>query len=153
MSETSNIVTANPCTPCASRAAWDFRSPTTTFGSSTSKPEQSICRWASRASSSVRGPTVMKEYWNNPEETAKTLRDGWLYTGDIAYLDTDGHVFIVDRKKDMILSSGFNVYPREIDELMYTHPKVLQACSFGIPRPPSVARASNWLWYSSPARR
>ena len=77
----------------------------------------------------------MREYWNNPEETAKVLRDGWLSTGDIGYMDSDGHVFIVDRKKDMVLSSGFNVYPREIDELMFTHPKVLQACSFGIPDP------------------
>ena len=67
-------------------------------------------------------------------------------------MDEDGHIFIVDRKKDMILSSGFNVYPREIDELMYTHPKVLQACSFGIPDE-KRGRASNSHWCSSPARR
>ena len=108
MSETSNIVTANPCTPCASRAAWD-RFPTTMFGSSTSKPEPSICRWASRASSSARahGDGVLEQPGGDGEDAARR----WLYTGDIAYLDTDGHVFIVDRKKDMILSSGFNVYP------------------------------------------
>lgn len=83
----------------------------------------------------AKGPTIMSGYWNNPEETANVMRDGWLYTGDIGYIDHDGHVFIVDRKKDMVLASGFNVYPREIDEIMYTHPKVLQACAFGIPDP------------------
>ncbi len=81
----------------------------------------------------ARGPTLMREYWNKPEETAQAVRDGWLYTGDIGRFDEEGHLFIVDRKKDMILCSGFNVYPREIDELLHTHPKVLRACSFGIP--------------------
>ncbi|MEJ5362487.1 MAG: long-chain fatty acid--CoA ligase [Spirochaetota bacterium] len=81
----------------------------------------------------AKGPTIMSEYWQNEKETAIALRDGWLYTGDIAYMDEDGYIFIVDRKKDMILSSGFNVYPREIDEVMYTHPKVLRACAVGIP--------------------
>ena len=135
MSETSNIVTANPLHTVRKPGGVGLPFPdndvrivdleTGTVDMPPGEPGELICK----------GPTVMREYWNNPEETAKTLRDGWLYTGDIAYLDTDGHVFIVDRKKDMILSSGFNVYPREIDELMYTHPKVLQACSFGIPDP------------------
>lgn len=75
----------------------------------------------------------MSEYWQKPEETALAIRDGWFYTGDIGYIDSDGHVFIVDRKKDMIISSGFNVYPRDIDELMHTHPRVLRACAFGVP--------------------
>ncbi len=83
----------------------------------------------------AKGPTIMSGYWNNPEETANVFRDGWLYTGDIGYMDEDGHVFIVDRVKDLVLASGFNVYPREIDELMYTHPKVLQACAYGVPDP------------------
>lgn len=81
----------------------------------------------------AKGPTVMSEYWQNEKETAIALREGWLYTGDIAYMDEDGYIFIVDRKKDMILSSGFNVYPREIDEVMYTNPKVLRACAIGVP--------------------
>jgi len=72
-------------------------------------------------------------YWNNPEETAAILRDGWLYTGDIAYMDKDGYFFIVDRKKDVLLCSGFSVYPREIDEVLYTHPAVLEACTIGVP--------------------
>jgi long-chain acyl-CoA synthetase len=83
----------------------------------------------------ARSPTIMSGYWNNPAETAIALRDGWLYTGDIAYMDEDGFIFIVDRKKDLILSSGFNVYPREVDELLYAHPKVLQACTIGVPDP------------------
>lgn len=81
----------------------------------------------------VKGPQVMKGYWNMEEESAETLRDGWLYTGDIAYMDADGYVFIVDRKKDMIISGGYNVYPREIDEVLYEHPKIADAVSIGVP--------------------
>ena len=80
-----------------------------------------------------RGPQFIKEYWNNPEETAKTIRDGWLYTGDIVKIDEEGFVFIMDRKKDMIIVSGFNVYPRDVDEVLYDHPKVVEACTIGVP--------------------
>lgn len=80
----------------------------------------------------IKGPTVMKGYWNNPEETANQLRDGWLYTGDIAVQDEDGYYFIVDRKKDMIIAGGFNIYPREIDEVLHQHPKIAQAISVGV---------------------
>jgi long-chain acyl-CoA synthetase len=83
----------------------------------------------------AKGPQIMKAYWKNPEETANAIRDGWLYTGDIATMDEDGYITIVDRKKDMILCSGFNVFCREIDEVLYTHPKVLDACAIGIPDP------------------
>lgn len=83
----------------------------------------------------AKGPQNMSCYWQNPEETANTIRDGWLYTGDIATMDEDGFITIVDRKKDMILCSGFNVFCREIDEVMYTHPKVQDACAIGIPHP------------------
>ena len=81
----------------------------------------------------VRGPQVMKGYWQRPEETAKTIKDGWLWTGDMATRDDDGYFFIVDRKKDMIIVSGFNVYPNEIEEVLATHPKVLEAAVIGIP--------------------
>jgi len=81
----------------------------------------------------VRGPQVMSGYWQLPQETTDTLRDGWLYTGDIARIDEDGYVFIVDRKKDMIISCGYNIYPREIDEVLYEHPKVLDAVAIGVP--------------------
>jgi len=83
----------------------------------------------------IRGPQVMKGYWNRPEETAQTLRDGWLYTGDIARMDEDGYFYIVDRKKDMILTGGFNVYPREVEEVLYAHPAVLEAAVVGVPDP------------------
>ncbi len=78
----------------------------------------------------IRGPQVMKGYWNMPEETAHTLCDGWLYTGDIAKVDEDGYVYIADRKKDMILASGFNVYPRDIEEVLYEHPAILYITDF-----------------------
>lgn len=82
----------------------------------------------------VKGPQVMTAYWNNPEETSRVFnQDGWFYTGDIVTQDEDGYITIVDRKKDLIISSGFNVYPREIDEVVYTHPSVLEACTVGIP--------------------
>ena len=81
----------------------------------------------------MKGPLIMKGYWNNPAETAGQLRDGWLYTGDIAQADEDGYLFIVDRKKDMIIAGGFNIYPREIDEVLYQHPKVSEAVCLGIP--------------------
>ena len=81
----------------------------------------------------VKGPLVMQGYWNKPEETEGQLKDGWLHTGDIAQADEDGYIFIVDRIKDMIIAGGFNIYPRDIDEVLYQHPKVLEACSVGIP--------------------
>jgi long-chain acyl-CoA synthetase len=81
----------------------------------------------------VRGPQFTQGYRNRPEETARALRDGWLYTGDIGYFDADSYLFIVDRKKDMALVGGYNVYPREIDELLFRHPKIQEAAAFGVP--------------------
>lgn len=81
----------------------------------------------------IRGPQVMKGYWNMPEETANTLRDGWLHTGDIARMDEDGYFYIVDRKKDMIIASGYNIYPREIEEVLYQHPDVAEVIVIGVP--------------------
>lgn len=83
----------------------------------------------------VKGPQIMKGYWNMPDETAIALRDGWLYTGDMAKADEDGYFFIVDRKKDMIIAGGFNIYPREIEEILYEYPKVKEAVVAGIPDP------------------
>ncbi len=83
----------------------------------------------------IKGPQVMKGYWKKPEETKNALRDGWLYTGDIAMMDQDGYIFIVDRKKDMIIAGGYNIYPREIDEVLYSHPKVMDAATIGVPDP------------------
>jgi long-chain acyl-CoA synthetase len=83
----------------------------------------------------IKGPQVMKGYWNMREETGQALRDGWLYTGDIAKLDDDGFVYIMDRKKDMIIASGYNVYPREVEEVLYEHPAVREAVVIGVPDP------------------
>ncbi|MBC7726809.1 MAG: AMP-binding protein [Microbacteriaceae bacterium] len=81
----------------------------------------------------VRGPLVMKGYWNKPEETAQALRHGWLYTGDMARRDADGYLYIVDRSKDMIISGGFNVYPREVEDTLSQHPAVAAAAVVGVP--------------------
>ncbi|WP_436376767.1 long-chain-fatty-acid--CoA ligase [Cytobacillus sp. BC1816] len=81
----------------------------------------------------IKGPQIMKGYWNMPDETAVTLRDGWLYTGDIARLDDDGFLYIVDRKKDLIIASGYNIYPRDIEEVLYEHPAVQEAVVIGVP--------------------
>jgi len=83
----------------------------------------------------IKGPQVMKGYLNKPDETANMIRDGWCYTGDIGKMDEDGYFYIVDRKKDMIISGGFNIYPRDVDEVFYENPKVQEACSIGIPDP------------------
>ncbi|MFZ5590917.1 MAG: long-chain-fatty-acid--CoA ligase [Bacillota bacterium] len=83
----------------------------------------------------VKGPQVMVGYWNRPEETAAALRDGWLYTGDIGYMDERGYTFIVDRKKDLIIAGGYNIYPREVEEVLYEHPKVREAAVIGVADP------------------
>ena len=81
----------------------------------------------------IRGENVMKGYWNNPEATAEAMRGGWFHSGDLATRDADGFYFIVDRKKDMIIRNGMNVYPREVEEVLYTHPAVAEAAVFGVP--------------------
>ncbi len=81
----------------------------------------------------IRGPQVMKGYWKSPEETARTVRDGWLYTGDIARMDEEGYFYILDIKKDMIIAGGFNIFPKDIDQVLAEHPKVAKAIAVGIP--------------------
>lgn len=83
----------------------------------------------------VRGDTLMKGYWNNPEATAETIRDGWLRTGDVGYVDEQGFLYILDRSKDMIISGGNNIYPREVEEVLLRHPAVSEVCVFGVPDP------------------
>lgn len=81
----------------------------------------------------VKGPQVMQGYWNMPEETEQTLKDGWLFTGDLGYMDEKGYFYVVDRKKDMIIAGGFNIYPREIEEVLYEHPSVQEVVVAGVP--------------------
>jgi len=83
----------------------------------------------------VKGPQIMKGYWNRPEETSKVLNDGWFLTGDLAKMDEDGYFYIVDRKKDMIIAGGYNIYPREVEEVLYEHPAVKEVVIAGIPDP------------------
>ncbi|PTQ54438.1 MAG: O-succinylbenzoic acid--CoA ligase [Hydrogenibacillus schlegelii] len=83
----------------------------------------------------VRSDMVMKGYWRNPEATAETIVDGWLKTGDVGYLDAHGYLYILDRTKDMIISGGNNIYPREVEEVMLRHPAVQEVCVFGVPDP------------------
>lgn len=81
----------------------------------------------------IKGPQVMKGYWKNENETQLAIRDGWLYTGDLAVMDDDGFFYIVGRKKDMIIASGYNIYPKEIEEVIFQNPNVKEACVYGIP--------------------
>ncbi|MBW1800338.1 MAG: AMP-binding protein, partial [Deltaproteobacteria bacterium] len=88
----------------------------------------------------IRSDSIMVEYWKKPEETAEVLIDGWLHTGDIGCYDEKGYIYIVDRKKDMIISGGENIYPREIEEILYRHPAVEEAAVIGVPDPVWVER-------------
>ncbi|RDW16283.1 long-chain fatty acid--CoA ligase [Oceanobacillus arenosus] len=81
----------------------------------------------------VKGPQIMKGYWDNPEETENVLKDGWLFTGDLGYMNEDGFFFVVDRKKDMIIAGGYNIYPREVEEVLYEHGAIQEAVIVGIP--------------------
>lgn len=81
----------------------------------------------------VAGPNVMQGYWNRTEETASTVQGGWLHTGDVGRRDADGFLYIVDRKKDLIISGGENISPREVEEVLFTHPQVVECSVFGIP--------------------
>jgi long-chain acyl-CoA synthetase len=83
----------------------------------------------------IRGPNVMKGYWRNPEATAEAITDGWLHTGDLGRTDEDGYFYIVDRKKQLIIRGGYNVFPREVEEVIYEHPSVREAAVVGIPHP------------------
>ena len=81
----------------------------------------------------VRGPNVMRGYWNRPDATAEVLVDGWFHTGDVGVQDEDGYFYVVDRKKDMIISGGENVYPAEVEDCLYSHPDVAEAAVIGVP--------------------
>src|SRR5207237_2769718 len=83
----------------------------------------------------VRGPTLMRGYYGRPEATAEAIVDGWYHTGDVGYVDEDDYIFIVDRKKDVIITSGFNVYPREVEDVLYQHAAVAEAGVVGLPHP------------------
>ncbi len=93
----------------------------------------------------LKGPNIMQEYWNMPEETANALRDGWLYTGDIARMDEDGYFYIEDRKKDLIIAGGYNIYPREVEEVLMTHPAVVEVAVAGVTDPKRGETVKAWV--------
>ncbi|MEW6426018.1 MAG: long-chain fatty acid--CoA ligase [Bacillota bacterium] len=93
----------------------------------------------------IKGPQVFAGYWNMPAETAAVLKDGWLYTGDLAKMDEDGYFYIVDRKKEMIIAGGYNIYPREIEEVIKEHPKVLEVAAGGVPDPYRGETVKVWV--------
>src|SRR6185369_9190447 len=98
----------------------------------------------------LRAPQYMAEYWDNPSETVNTLRhhgtgDPWVHTGDLAYMDADGYLFIVDRKKDLIKTSGFQVWPREIEEVLSAHPAVMEVGVAGVPDAVKGEVAHAWV--------
>jgi long-chain acyl-CoA synthetase len=93
----------------------------------------------------IKGPTVMKGYWNMPTESINALRDGWLYSGDIARMDERGYFYIEDRKKDMIIAGGYNVYPREVEEVLVQHPAVVEAAVAGVPDPKRGETVKAWI--------
>jgi long-chain acyl-CoA synthetase len=93
----------------------------------------------------VRSPSVMQGYWQMPTETANTLRDGWLYSGDIARMDEDGYFYIEDRKKDMIIAGGYNIYPREVEEVLIEHPAVMEVGVAGVTDPRRGETVKAWI--------
>jgi long-chain acyl-CoA synthetase len=93
----------------------------------------------------ISGPSIMEGYWNRPTETTNTLRDGWLFTGDIARMDEDGYFYIEDRKKDMIIAGGYNIYPREVEEVLLTHPAVLEVAVAGVSDPQRGETVKAWI--------
>ena len=82
-----------------------------------------------------QGPTMMKEYYKDPEATKVAFKGGWFHSGDLVQMDEDGFIYVVDRKKDMVISGGENIYPKEIEEVLYTHPDILEAAVVGVPDP------------------
>ena len=93
----------------------------------------------------IKALQLMQGYWRRPEETAETIRNGWLYTGDIGYLDEDGYLFLTSRKKDLIKCGGFQVWPRETEEILMMHPAIAEVCVGGIPDPRQVEAVKAWV--------
>ncbi|MBK7232373.1 MAG: AMP-binding protein [Saprospiraceae bacterium] len=131
MTETSPVVSLNPLDGSGKMGSIGLPVPSTDVR--IVAEDGHICGPNEAGEIQVSGPQVMKGYYNKPEETALAIKDGWLCTGDIGVMDDDGYFKIVDRKKDMILVSGFNVYPNEIEDVIMRHPKVLEVAAIGMP--------------------
>ena len=133
MSETTSLGTANPVMGLKKEGSIGIPFPDTDVRIVDVDNGEEDVRPGSPGELIIRSPLIMREYWNNPEETRGQLKNGWLYTGDVAVMDEDHYFYIVDRKKDMIIAGGFNIYPREVDEVLFQHPKILDAATIGIP--------------------
>ncbi len=131
LSEASPVVTLNPID--GSGQAGSIGLPISNVEVSVQSDDGKILGVGETGEICVRGANVMQGYWNQPEETARSIRDGWLLTGDIGHRNADGYFFITDRKKDMLLVNGINVYPREIEEIIYQFPGVKEAAVIGVP--------------------
>ncbi len=132
LSEASPIVTCNPIDGITKENSIGLPLPATEIKIRSLKPPHNVVRDGNTGELWVRGPQVMAGYWNRPDETAQTLRDGFLRTGDVGYRDPDGYLFLIDRLKDVIICSGYNVYPRVIEEAIYLHPTVAEVTVIGV---------------------
>jgi long-chain acyl-CoA synthetase len=133
LTESSPVVSANPCVGMNKPGSIGLPLPGTTVEIIDKDDKQTRLPIGERGELCVRGPQVMKGYWNKPEETAAVLKDGLLYTGDVAIMDEDGYIFIVDRLKDMIITNGYNVYPRNVEEAIYQNEAVEECIVAGLP--------------------
>ncbi len=133
LTESSPVVCANPLTGVNKAGSIGLPFPNTIVEIIDKDDKKTPMKVGERGELCVRGPQVMKGYWNKPEETANVLKDGLLYTGDIAIMDEEGYIFIVDRLKDMIITNGYNVYPRNVEEAIYAHDAVEECIVAGLP--------------------
>ena len=132
LSETSPVVTCNPLSGEPMEGSVGLALPGTRIEIRDLEQADRVLGQGERGEVAIRGPQVMAGYWQRPEATAATLRDGWVHTGDVGYLDAEGYLFLVDRLKDLILVSGYNVYPRMVEEAIYRHPAVAEVTVIGV---------------------
>lgn len=132
LTETSPVLTANPIYGLRKVGSIGIPMPDTDIMISDPETHQEL-PIGEIGELAARGPQVMREYWKKPDETKQVLQNGWFFTGDMARVDEDGFFYIVDRKKDMIIASGFNIYPREVEEVLFQHPKIQEAAVVGVP--------------------
>jgi long-chain acyl-CoA synthetase len=135
LSETSPVITINPIYGQAKIGSIGIPLPDTDIRIIDPKTGADLTDSGQVGEITVSGPQVMQGYWQQPEETALVLQNGWLRTGDLGWMDNEGYTHITDRLKDMIIMAGEKVYPREIEELLYTHPAVKEAAVIGVPHP------------------
>ena len=133
LSETSPIVTVNPFFTVNKTGSIGIPLPQTRVEIRDPDNQHQLLPVGQKGEVCVQGPQVMAGYWNRAEETAQAIQDGWFYTGDVGYMDEDGYFFIVDRIKDLVISGGYNIYPRQVEEAIYLHPDIAETSVIGVP--------------------